>query len=162
MVHTGAGQSVRVWPLDRYRKLVGKLRKHNYQVRVVCDPDQKVWWRLAGEGDAPAPRTVSELLGLLERARLFIGNDSGPGHLATLCGVPTFTIFGPQLPEWFAPLHPAAEWLEGEACPYKPCSDYCQFHVPVCLRRLAEEKVWERVERFVERHLAATRLQTVS
>jgi hypothetical protein len=64
---------------------------------------------------------------LIDRAGAFIGNDSGPGHLAAFCGVPTFTLFGPQLPEWFAPLHPGSEWLEGKACPYKPCSDYCRY-----------------------------------
>jgi len=153
LIRSCAGQPVRVWPLDRYRTLVSKLRQKNYHVRVVCDPDQKIWWRLAGEGDAPAPRTVSELLSLLRGARLFIGNASGPGHLAALCGVPSFTIFGPQLPEWFAPMHPQAEWLEGEPCPYKPCSDYCRFRAPVCLHNLSEEKVWPQVERFVRGHL---------
>jgi heptosyltransferase-2 len=154
LVHTGAGQPVRVWPLDRYRNLVARLRRKGHRVRVVCDPDQKTWWRLAGENDAPAPRSVTELMNLLAGARLFIGNDSGPGHLAALCGVPTFTIFGPQLTEWFAPLHPAAECVEGEPCPYKPCSDYCRFSEPVCLRGVSEEKVWAHLERFVQRHLA--------
>ena len=53
------------------------------------------------------PRNVTELIAQIDRAGAFIGNDSGPGHLAAICGVPTFTLFGPQLPEWFAPLHPA-------------------------------------------------------
>jgi len=47
--------------------------------------------------------------------------------------VPTFTIFGPQLPSCFTPLHPQAEWIEGKPCPYKPCYDYCQFAAPHCL-----------------------------
>jgi ADP-heptose:LPS heptosyltransferase len=55
---------------------------------------------------------MNELFALFDRAGLFIGNDSGPGHLAALVGVPVLTLFGPQLPEWFAPLHPQAEWLE--------------------------------------------------
>ena len=59
----------------------------------------------------PRPPRVTELIALIDRAGAFIGNDSGPGHLAAFCGVPTFTLFGPQLPEWFAPLHPAAEWM---------------------------------------------------
>jgi aconitate hydratase len=90
-------------------------------------------------------------LALADRAGAFIGNDSGPGHLASFCGVPTFTLFGPQLPEWFAPLHPASEWLEGKACPYKPCSDYCRFPVPYCMANSEEEEVWALVEGFVAR-----------
>ncbi len=84
---------------------------------------------------------------------VFVGNDSGPGHLVAFCGVPTFTLFRPQLPEWFAPLHPAAEWIEGKACPYKPCSDYCRFASPHCLWNISEEEVRAQVERFVSAHL---------
>jgi heptosyltransferase-2 len=84
---------------------------------------------------------------------VLIGNDSGPGHLAAFCGVPTFTIFGPQLPEWFAPLHPRSEWVEGKACPYKPCSDYCRFPQPFCILDLSVEAILPRVEQFVRNNL---------
>jgi heptosyltransferase-2 len=155
LLHTGAGQPVRVWPLERYRKLVARLRQKNYRVQVACDPDQQNWWLEAGEKNLAAPRTVGELLMLADRAGAFIGNDSGPGHLATFCGVPTFTLFGPQVPEWFAPLHPGSEWLEGKACPYKPCSDYCRFPTPYCMANSAEEEVWALVEAFAARTLRA-------
>jgi heptosyltransferase-2 len=153
LVHTGAGQPVRVWPLERYRDVVARLRLKHFQVQVACDPDQRQWWLSAGEREVATPHSVAELLALVDRAVAFIGNDSGPGHLAAFCGVPTFTLFGPQLPEWFAPLHPASEWLEGKACPYKPCSDYCRFPVPVCMVNSGEAEVWERVEAFLARVL---------
>jgi ADP-heptose:LPS heptosyltransferase len=152
LVHSGAGQSVRVWPLERYRNLVGRLRERNHRVVVACDSDQRQWWLQTGEAAIATPATVSELLALIDQAGAFIGNDSGPGHLAAFCGVPTFTVFGPQLPEWFAPLHPAAEWIEGRACPYKPCSDYCRFPLAFCLGGLSEETVWSRVDVFVIAH----------
>jgi heptosyltransferase-2 len=155
VVHTGAGQAVRVWPLERYRILVNRLRSKGFRVQVACDPDQESWWRTAGENDVTVPRGAA-LIALLEKAGAFIGNDSGPGHLAAFCGVPTFTIFGPQLPEWFAPLHPASEWLDGKACPYKPCSDYCRFPVPYCMVNSEQDEVSARVEAFVTRTLAET------
>jgi heptosyltransferase-2 len=150
LVHTGAAQPVRVWPLESYRALVARLRQGQCRVRVVCDPEQRNWWLQNGETDVATPRTVSELLGLLDYASVLIGNDSGPGHLAAFTGVPTFTIFGPQLPEWFAPLHPAAKWVDGKACPYKPCSDYCRFPKPVCITGWTEAEVWPRIETFVK------------
>jgi len=91
---------------------------------------------------------------IIDRAAVFMGNDSGPGHLAAFCGCPTFTIFGPQLPEWFAPLHPASEWVEGKACPYKPCSDYCQFQIPYCTINSSFEEVTRLVEAFLSRVLS--------
>lgn len=152
LIHTGAGQPVRVWPLERYRTLATQLRGRGHRVQVACDPDQRHWWLQAGESGVATPQSVSELLGLIDRAAIFIGNDSGPGHLAAFLGVPTFTIFGPQLPEWFAPLHPSAEWIEGKACPYKPCKDSCRFASPLCIDGITEEEIWARVGSFAARN----------
>jgi ADP-heptose:LPS heptosyltransferase len=153
-IHSGAGQPVRVWPLERYRGLIQRLREKKYAVQVACDPDQRHWWLHAGESTVATPQTVAELIGLVDRAGVFVGNDSGPGHLAALAGVPTFTFFGPQLPEWFAPMPATSENVEGKACPYKPCSDYCRFPVPLCLDGVTEEEVQPRVESFIARHIA--------
>ena len=157
LLHSGAGQPVRVWPLERYQRLVTRLRQAGFRVQVACDPDQQHWWLAAGESNVAMPRSVAELLALVDKAAAFIGNDSGPGHLAAFCGVPTFTIFGPQLPEWFAPLHPASDWLEGKACPYKPCSDYCRFASPCCMLNSGEDEVRGRVEAFLNRTLRTCR-----
>ena len=157
LVHTGAAQPVRVWPLERYHQLVKKLRARGYAVRIVCNPEQQAWWKNAGEPAAVAPHNISELLALIDDSGVFVGNDSGPGHLAAFCGLPTFTFFGPQVAEWFVPLHPAAELLEGKPCPYKPCSDYCRFPLPHCLWNISEAEAWPRLEAFVDRHLQPRR-----
>ena len=151
LIHSGAGQPVRVWPLDNYRRLAARLRQKGIPVQIACDPDQRGWWLKAGESAVATPADVTELVTLTDRAGAFIGNDSGPGHLAAFCGVPTLTIFGPQLPEWFAPLHPQAEWIEGKVCPYMPCSDYCRYPAPHCLWNITEAEVGERVEKFLEK-----------
>jgi hypothetical protein len=39
--------------------------------------------------------------------------------------------------------------MEGKACPYKPCSDYCRFAQPFCLQNLGEAEVLGRVEKFL-------------
>jgi ADP-heptose:LPS heptosyltransferase len=154
LIHTGARLRVRVWPLDHFQALAARLREKNIPVQIVCDADQSAWWQNHGEQPA-CPRNVTELFALTEQAGIFIGNDSGPGHLAAFLGVPTFTIFGPQLSEWFAPLSPVAEAFEGKACPYKPCSDYCRYAKPFCLGDVKVDEVWARVEKFAERHLTS-------
>jgi ADP-heptose:LPS heptosyltransferase len=153
VVHSGAGQKVRVWALNRFAGLVDRLRRCGHQVQVLCDPEQRDSWLGSGETEVASPGNIAELVRLLRSAALFIGNDSGPGHLAAALGVPTFTVFGPQLPELFAPIHRDSEWIEGRPCRYKPCFDACHFPVAYCLTEVAEQEVWNRVRPFIERHL---------
>lgn len=149
LVHTGAGQPIRTWPLDRYLNVCRRLREGGWEVRVACDVGQVEWWRTHGETGVVAPQSVSELIGLLQAVNYFVGNDSGPGHVAAACGLPTFTVFGPQLPEWFLPMSAQAEFIEGKPCPYRPCSDYCRFPIAHCLERITEAEVWGRLSEFL-------------
>jgi heptosyltransferase-2 len=153
LIHTGAGQPVRVWPMDRYQRLARQLRQAGYAVRIACDTSQRAWWLAAGEAEVVTPSNVTELLRAIDAAACIIANDSGPGHLAAFCGLPTLTLFGPQLPDRFAPLSAASECIEGWACPHRPCSDYCRFAEPRCLLELSEKTVAERALAFVGRHL---------
>jgi len=152
LIHTGARLPARVWPLEHFREIATHLRAQNRVVQVCCDPDQRAWWQAQG-GNVACPPTVPELLAHIDRAGIFIGNCSGPGHLAAICGVPTFTLYGPSMHEWFAPMHPAAEIFEGKACPYKPCSDYCRYEKAFCLGDLKAAEVWPRIESFAAKHL---------
>src|SRR5205814_697880 len=63
--------------------------------------------------------TLRELAAILSEADVFLGNDSGPKHLAVAVGTPTVTLFGPEHPfEW----HPYPKerhpyfFMEGLAC----------------------------------------------
>jgi len=49
--------------------------------------------------------TLSELISVLQEADLFISNDSGPLHLASLLGKPTVSFFGPETPRLYGPLN---------------------------------------------------------
>jgi len=146
LVHTGAAQPVRIWPLQRYRALVAKLRVAGKDLRLICDPAQAEWWRSHGETEVFVPTDLATLIKEIKAADAFIGNDSGPGHLAAILGKPTFTIFGPQRPEWFHPLHSGASWVPGVMCPCKPCFDSCKFVEPHCILTLSLDEVWPRVE----------------
>jgi heptosyltransferase-2 len=152
VIHSGAARGFCIWPLGHFQRLLMRLRSQGYSARVLCDPSQLAEWVRLGEPETLAPQTVTELMAQMDDARAFIGNDSGPGHLAALSGVPTFTLFGPHLPEGWAPLHPAAEWLRGRPCPYKPCEDYCRFGVHHCMVDVDADEAWISIEPFLKRH----------
>ena len=53
----------------------------------------------ASEGAAkPMKCSISELIALTRRARLFVGGDTGPLHLAAALRVPVVAIYGPTDP----------------------------------------------------------------
>jgi len=154
VIHSGAAQPARVWPLERFGFLVKQLRAEGYTVEVVCDARQREWW--TGQGEKPLqPATIAQFMEILDGAGLFVGNDSGPGHLAGILGIPTFTLFGNQFPRRFVPLDADAEWMEGSECPYKPCYDSCRFARPECLLAIGENETWLKVKNFAAKHLNA-------
>jgi ADP-heptose:LPS heptosyltransferase len=52
---------------------------------------------------------------LLERATLFVGNDSGLMHIAAASGAPTLGLFGPSDERVYGPWGPRARALRGRA-----------------------------------------------
>src|SRR5437868_6785786 len=57
------------------------------------------------------PATFTALLDELATASHFIGNDSGPAHLAGIIGVPTIALFGTPSHRW-RPIGPRVRVME--------------------------------------------------
>lgn len=77
---------------------------------------------------------VRALAGALAAVRAYVGNDSGPKHLAAAVGIPTFTFFGPEDPgEW----HPYSReehpvfFLPGLSCRSEDGGRWCGLQVCV-------------------------------
>ena len=94
---------------------------------------------------------VCTVAGVLARARLFVGQDSGVTHMAGLMGVRTVAIFGPTDPARWAPrgAHVTVvqgapclcrSWGDVSRCEEKPCLDVSQDHlVALCLARIIHD-----------------------
>ncbi|MDE0839032.1 MAG: glycosyltransferase family 9 protein [Kiritimatiellae bacterium] len=142
LLHVGAGQAVRRWPLAHWRTLLEALRKR-YQFHLIIMPD--------GDAFGTDLRSIADtwldglslpaLLATLSRADLFLGNDSGPGHAAAALGTPAVAVFGPQRYECFAPFGEQSLAVSRDLCRYRPCRDYCKFAEPICLTTLLPEIV---------------------
>ena len=66
------------------------------------------------------PTTPASTARLASRARLFIGVDSGPTHLAAAAGTPTLALFGPTDPARFGPVGPRAGVFRVRRDAYNP------------------------------------------
>ena len=88
-----------------------------------------------------------ELAALLSRSSLWVGNDSGPKHVAVALGVPTVTVFGPTHPgTWHPPEGPhavvEATGLECLHCNANVCPLPGDRHMR-CMRDVTEERMIE-------------------
>jgi ADP-heptose:LPS heptosyltransferase len=95
--HPEASEPGKRWPAERFAGLAERLAV-DYGLRVaVIGTDEGLVGRAAGEaGLAMAGLPLAETLSLLERAALFVGNDSGPAHVAAAFARPAVVIFGPS------------------------------------------------------------------
>jgi len=102
ILNPGAGWGAKRWPAERYGEVARKLAEAGITPMVNYGPGEQDLFRdvLAASGGRARPTkgTISELVALTRRARLFIGGDTGPLHLAAALRVPVVAIFGPTDP----------------------------------------------------------------
>jgi len=115
LIHPGSGSRRKCWPLELFGRLAGRCcpRSSRGPAAVfVVGPVEREWWggevieslrRSAGVVECPP---LDVLAGLVHMATAYVGNDSGPTHLAAAVGTPTVALFGPSRPEHFAPRGP--------------------------------------------------------
>jgi heptosyltransferase-2 len=107
-MHPGAGwySRARIWPVENFAAVAcGLGRSHAATVVVLGGPDEvEAASRLeklvegAGGGllNLAGRTSIHETAALIERCDLFVGNDSGPMHIAAAVGTPVVAVFGPS------------------------------------------------------------------
>jgi ADP-heptose:LPS heptosyltransferase len=91
---------------------------------------------------------LPELVALLEPAALFVGNDSGPAHIAAALNRPLVVLFGSSNSTVWRPWRASHEIVQNHyAC--NPCrGDRCYaFAQPECILSITLEQVRAAVER---------------
>lgn len=121
VLHVGAGAEEKRWPLARWAEVAAGLRAAGEVVLIAGEVERE---RLSAEERAAFASmggrylgSLAELAEVLKGARVVIGCDSGPAHLAAALGVATVALFGPTDPAVWAPIGPAVRVL----APARPC-----------------------------------------
>lgn len=102
ILNPGAGWGAKRWPAERYGLVARALAEDGVRAILNYGPGEEKLAReaeAASEGTArPMQCSITELIALTRRARLFVGGDTGPLHLAAALQVPVVGIFGPTDP----------------------------------------------------------------
>jgi lipopolysaccharide heptosyltransferase II len=160
----GMQLSAKRWPLERYRELLLHLvYELDASVLLVGGPDDSALNEQLFAGltlprgrvtNIAGTTTIGQLAACFARCDLFIGNDSGPMHLATAVGIPILAIFGPTSPEEYGPYplddpghlalwkHPA-----GRPCFFLGKMQTCD--VCTCMQSVSVDDVWNAVQQLI-------------
>jgi heptosyltransferase-1 len=102
VVNPGAGWGAKQWPPQRFGEVAKALALHNIKTLVNSAAGEEELARAVVEasgGHAFEVRCgIAQLIALMRHARLFIGGDTGPLHLAAALNVPVVGLFGPTDP----------------------------------------------------------------
>lgn len=100
VLHYGTTWKSKLWPLDLWRELAGKLCDLEGCRPVLTWGSEEERKAVASIHEASGGRatvwplgSLMELAALLERAHLVIGGDTGPIHIAAAVGTPTVSLF---------------------------------------------------------------------
>ena len=154
-VHPGVGTVMRQWPVEHFAALIDLLvEAAEVNAIIVGGPDEV---QLAQEvldktvhqtavASLAGRTSMSQLTDLLACCALFVGNNSGPKHIAAAIGVPTIGVHAGVIdPTEWAPIGKRAMALRRNmTC--SPCYLARQQDCPrnlACLRQLEPALVWQ-------------------
>lgn len=161
----GAGAPHRQWPVDRFAALADWLWKELGAVCVL----------IGGRGDLECAGLISDAINvpcvdvvsrvsllqtaaLLKHCDLYVGNDTGPMHLAAAAGKPIVEIsaHAQDCPDWhwnsparFGPWNVPNRILRPERCA-EPCRDSCSADDAHCIRGIAVSAVTDAIKGLIE------------
>jgi heptosyltransferase-2 len=162
VVHATASTPGKHWEDDRFVEVCRHLwRRHGLRAVFTGGPGDRVGYdaiaaRLASAAGAGVPAPVNFCgqtglrvdIGIYRRARLFVGVDSGPMHMAVACRVPVVALFGPTDPAQWGPYEPVGPRSEVVRSP-EPCGPCRHESCPDrrCMRAIETAAVLAAVDR---------------
>lgn len=151
VVNVGASKPANRWPADRWARLCRRLVEEvGATVHLIGGAGDRAAVQAvidrAGVGlhDQAGRLSLKQSAGLIRSARLFIGGDTGPLHIAAALGTPCVALFGAADPRRTGPFG-GSRGVVSQPVPCSPCRRrHCNVAGHPCMRDLAVERVFER------------------
>ncbi len=151
VIHPGAGYASKRWPAIKFKVLIGKILEENLGnvLLIGTEAEKKLLSFEISDSkliDLRGKTKLEDLPVLLDMCQLFIGNDSGPSHLAAAQGIPMIVLFSGtnEAAVW----HPWSKFLQlmHHEVPCSPCeARECPLKHHDCMEKISVEEVLQRV-----------------
>ncbi|MDP1652078.1 MAG: putative lipopolysaccharide heptosyltransferase III [Rhodocyclaceae bacterium] len=167
-IHPASRWTFKCWPAERVAALCDVLAVRGWPIVLTAapEPNEKalidaIKQHLAVPAcDFSGQLSLKELAALASRARLFVGVDSAPMHIAAAMGTPTVAIFGPSGDREWGPWNVTHRVVTSRNHPCRPCGrDGCEgSKISECLTTLPVAQVLTACEELLEESVGAGRL----
>ena len=171
VIHPGTGAAVKLWRNEAWQHCANRITT-TQQVRIVLtgSKSERPMLEAIAHGMDITPlilseMTIGQLAAMLKRAKLVLGVDSGPLHLAVAQNTPTLQLFGPTDERIFGPWVIPEQHVVVRAtqkcpgCPTIPCGrlDFRDDEVNLhpCVRLIPEQQIDESIALLITRALKA-------
>lgn len=142
ILNPGGGWVTKLWPAERFAALADIVwDRFGLASVVTCGPGEEALAQAITSGArtgraAYVPTTLLEFVALARRARLFVGGDTGPLHLAAAAGAPIVGVYGPTEPERNGPFAPQDRTVGRDIpcrvnCHRRTCNQHICMEIPV-------------------------------
>src|SRR5262245_59109553 len=146
VIHPGSPLTTKRWEGARFAHVARLLRATGLRVVLTAGPGEE---SLVAEVARNIPNTtilfglmIPELAELIRGSQLYLGNDSGPMHLAAAVGTPTVAVWGSSDSNRWSPWHVPHRVVQN---PFEcnPCPGYrCLVaDTPLCIESVTVEQV---------------------
>jgi heptosyltransferase III len=151
-LHPASRWRFKCWPPDRTAALIDRLAAAGERVVLTAAPSEPELELVrairaacrADTVDLSGQLTLKQLAALTGHAKLFVGVDSAPMHIAAAMGTPVVALFGPSGELEWGPWGVASRVIVSDAHPCRPCgNDGCGGgKVSECLTTLPVDRVF--------------------
>ena len=151
--HCGARKKLRQWKESNFIA-VAKYLNQNYQLQIIFAGDEsdiemieRMQNSLGFTSFSVAGKfSLSTFAALCKRARIFLGNESGPLHVAAASGCSVLGLYGPGEPHVFYPWGKNGHYLH-EVLSCNPCDQiHCEFPDNTCMDRISIKAVQSKLD----------------
>jgi len=159
--HPGSRWQFKCWPPERAAALIDALAQRGERVALTAAPDERELDLIAEirkgaraqVADFSGKLTLKQLAALSARAKLFVGVDSAPMHIAAAMQTPVVALFGPSGELEWGPWRVPHSIVASHEHPCRPCgNDGCGGgKVSECLTRLPVEAAIAAVDSLLAR-----------
>ena len=152
LLHPIARYVFKAWPLERFAAVADWLSGQGIRVALIGSQGEMLIGQQIMNLTKHKPvnlmgkTRLSQLIALMRRSLLLIGNDGGPIHIASAVGCPVLGLFGPTDPAVWGPrgsnVKVIYKGLDCRECFYPGCSRGEES----CMRQISVEEVCQAAQ----------------